>query len=243
MAVHGPTTGLVGWSDPLFAPALGAIFSGIGGGAAAAPGTPLGNLLALLQALGIATVPAGPATPISIDANAINALTVDPLGFLTPKLRTALANGAIPGFTASAAGGFTAPIGALPLEAIIGLSPPSVGLRTTGAGLALGASVAAGFSVDVPLTGLATGGVGATTAGPVTLAYANAGAIGACRFDQHLPIVAAHAYADRHRDSRDRSTSAAADFRHRLDADRRILLPPGYKSWACDSFLTRQGSG
>jgi large repetitive protein len=172
VAVDSPTAALIGWSDPLFAPGLGAVFSAIGIGAGAAPGTQLGNLLMLLQALGIATVPTDATTPIGIDADAINALTVDPIGFLAPKLRAALANGSIPGFTVSGTGQFTAPIGSLPLQAFIDMSVPGVGLRTTGSGLALGASVAAGASVELPLTDLQPVISANLSAGPVTLTYA-----------------------------------------------------------------------
>ncbi len=174
-AFHGTTVPLVGWSDPDFAAAIGAIFSSMGVGAGAAPGSRLGNLLALLQALGIATVPADATTAIGIAADAVNALSVDPLGFLAPKLQAAFANGSIPGFTAAATDGFTAPIGTLPLEALVTLTPPTFGLRTTasGSGVTLGGAVTVTGSVALPLADMQPVVSAALQAGPASLAYAN----------------------------------------------------------------------
>jgi hypothetical protein len=173
VAFHGTTAPLAGWTDPVFAPAVGAIFNAIGSGPSAAPGTSLGNLLALLQALGIATVPPDAATSIGIAADAINALATDPIGFLTPKLTAALGNGAIPGFTAATGGGFTAPIGTLPLEAFASVSQPTLGLRTKAGGVTVGSVVTATGSVALALTTLQAAVSAKVQTGPAQIAYAD----------------------------------------------------------------------
>jgi large repetitive protein len=173
VAFHGTTAPLVGWTDPVFAAALGAIFTANGIGPGVAPGTPLGNLMALLQAIGIATVPANATTPIGIAADAVNALSTDPIGFLAPRLQSAFTNGAVHGFSAAVTGGFTCPIGSLPLEAFASLSPPSFGLRTTvgGPGVTLGGSVTATGSVAISLTTMQAVISAGLQAGPATLTY------------------------------------------------------------------------
>ncbi len=181
VAVHGPTTPLVGWTDPLFAPALGAVFAAIG---TAPAGTRLGTLLTLLQSLGIATT----ATPVGIAADAVNALSTDPIGFLGPKLAAALAAGAVPGFAAAGSGQFTAPIGTLPLEAAVTLSPPSFGIRSTGSGLAPGGTVTATGSVALALPTMQASVSAALQAGPGSLSYAN-GALSLQVSGTILPLV------------------------------------------------------
>jgi Family of unknown function (DUF6603) len=174
-AFHGPTAPLVGWNDSVFAAAIGSIFADIGMGPGAAPGTRLGNLLALLQVLGIATVPADAGAAIGIAAGAVNALTVDPLGFLAPKLAAGFAAGSIPGFAAALAGGYVAPIGTLALEAFVSLMPATVGLRTVsgGAGVTLGGSVAVTGSVALPLATMQPAVSAGLAAGPANLTLAN----------------------------------------------------------------------
>ena len=112
-------------------------------------------------------------TPIGIAADAVNALSTDPIGFLAPKLPAAFTNGAVPGFSAAAAGGFTCPIGSLPLEAFTSLSPPSFGLRTTvgGPGVTLGGLVTATGSVSMSLTTIQAVISAGLQAGPATLNY------------------------------------------------------------------------
>jgi large repetitive protein len=173
VAFHSPTTPLVAWTDPQFAPALGAVFASIGTGAVA--GARLGTLLGLLQALGIATVPSTAASAVGVAADAVNALSTDPIGFLGPKLRAALASGGVQGFTAEASGSYAAPAGALPLELFVTLSPPAVGLRTT-SGVTLGGSVAVSGSASLTLPALQATVSAAMQAGPASLTYA-AGAL------------------------------------------------------------------
>lgn len=175
VAFHGVTAPLVSWNDPLLGPALGSIFASIGVGAGAAPGTSLGDLLALLRALDIATVPANANTAIGIAADALNALSVDPLGFLTPKLQAAFADGSVPGFSVSLAGGYTYPMGVLPLEVFVSLAPAAIELRTIGSrqGLALGADATASCSIALPLATMQPVVTAGLNAGPVSLAYSN----------------------------------------------------------------------
>lgn len=174
-AFHGVTKPLVGWTDPEFGAALGSILAAIGTGTGAAPGTSLGDLIALLQALGIATVPATASGVIGIAADAVNALTVDPIGFLSTKIAAAFASGAVPGFATSPAGGYASPFGTLPLEAFVTVSPATIGLRTTasGTGLTLGAGLAATGSVGLPLSTMLPVIAAGLSAGPATLTFAN----------------------------------------------------------------------
>ena len=190
VAFHSQTVPLVAWGDPQFAPALGALFTAIGAGPGAASGTRLGTLLRLLQALGIATVTPDVATAIGIAADAVNALSTDPIGFLGPKLRTALASGTVPGFTAAADGGYAAPAGVLPLELFVSLSPPIVGLRTTGGNVTLGGTVNVTGSASLALPALQPTVSTALQAGPASLTYAEGGlSLQVAGVNTTLPLV------------------------------------------------------
>ena len=165
----GPTANTVGWADARLQPLLGSVFAAI------SPATPpasssLGALLTALQALGIAVTDAQGAVGISADA--VNALTVDPVGYLAPKVGAALAS---LGFAAGAAGSYSLPLGTLPLEVFAQTAPATIGLRTAaaGAGLGLTSGIGLEFTAGLPLATM-TPQVSATlTAGPATLGYAS----------------------------------------------------------------------
>lgn len=171
-AFHGMTQAAMGWADASFALALGSAFSSIG--TAIPANSALANLVAILQALDIATAPVGAGGAVGIAADALNALTADPLGFLTTRLPNLLTQNLLPGFSASAAGGYACQAGTLPIEAFVLLSPPSFGLRTiaTGNGLALGSVMTLGGSVSLPFSTLKPGVALSLSSGPASLSLA-----------------------------------------------------------------------
>jgi len=167
----GPTSDVVTWTDARLQPLLGSVFAA---NAATPPtaATSLGGLLAVLQELGIAADPQG---GFSISTDALNALAVDPIGYLTPKVSAAFATPGTLGFTAAGSATSVLTIGTLPLEVFVQTSPATIGLRTAtaGTGLALAADVRLAFSVGLPLETM-TPAVSATfTAGPATLGYSD----------------------------------------------------------------------
>ena len=170
-AYVGTTADAVGWTDARLPPLLGSLF------AAAAPTMPpasssLGAVLAWLQALGVAVVDAQGAVGISADA--LSALTVDPIAYLAPKMSAGLAP---LGFAAGAAGTYALPLGTAPLELFVQTAPATIGLRTTAAspGLGLTSGVSLQFTAGLPLVTM-TPTVSATlTAGPATLSYGSGG--------------------------------------------------------------------
>lgn len=171
VAFHGETIARVGWNDPTFNGAIGAILSTISTAAAAPPGSSVAALLALLQALGIATGPASPGAPVGIAADALNALAIDAASYLAPKLTAALASDSVPGFAASPAGGYVYQPATLPLEVFVTLSPTTIGIRTAAgsSGLAMGPSLTVGGSVDLTISTMQAAVSGALDAGPVRL--------------------------------------------------------------------------
>ena len=167
-AFHGTTLPQVNWNDPQLAASLGSVFTGIAAIAPAA-GSSLATLLSTLEALGICAANAGGG--IGIAADAITALTADPLSFLSANASSALAAGSIPGFTAMS-GGFSYTPAALPFELLVLTSPPTVGLGTTASqGLSLGSNAALTFSIALPLATMQPNISAGLQLGPATLNY------------------------------------------------------------------------
>ena len=174
VAINGITvTSVTSAADALLQPALGAIFGSQGIAAQTLGGTSLGNAVALLQALGVVTVPASPGASFGVAADALNALDVDPLGFLTPKIPALFASGLLPGFVAATpAGNFTYALGGLPLEVFVSTAPGAIGLRTVGTGgLPLGPAALLNASISLAVSGWKPTANLALTAGPLGLGF------------------------------------------------------------------------
>ncbi len=180
-AYRGATSDLVGWADARLQPLLGAVFSAITATTPPASSS-LGTLLEALQTLGIAAQQAHGGVELAADA--LNALTTDPIEFLEPKLTAAFAapDGLGLGLTASSAG-YVLALGTLPLELFVQRSPAAIGLRTTApsagpatapsTGLAFAPGTGLDFSVELALATLTPSVSAGLSAGPATLAYAN----------------------------------------------------------------------
>jgi hypothetical protein len=168
-AYAGTTADAVGWADARLPPLLGSIFAAIAPTMPPAS-TSLGTLLAALQALGIAVVDAH--GTVGISADGLNALAVDPVGYLAPKAGAALAP---LGFRAGAAGTYTLPLGPLPVEVFVQTAPATIGLRTTAVstGLDLTSGVGLQFTAGLPLATMTPAVTATLSAGPAVLSYAS----------------------------------------------------------------------
>jgi hypothetical protein len=166
-----------------------------------ANGTPAAALLSALQALGIAVD--DPHGGVGIAADALAALATDPIAYLAPRLRTALAHGLtgiIPGLTESPSGQWTlagpplgqaAPADSFPIRLVLVADPWTLRLETTplitvaggsdsSDGIVLGTLPLSGGavglqgSVSLPLATLAPAAEVSLAAGPLTLAWSTA---------------------------------------------------------------------
>ena len=163
----GTTADTVGWADARLQPLLGSVFAAISPAMPPASSS-LGALLTALQALGIAVVDAQGAVGISSDA--LNALTVDPVGYLAPKVGAGLAS---LGFGAGTAGSYSLPLGTLPLEVFVQTAPATIGLRTTAAvtGLDLTSGVGLEFTAGLALATMTPTVTATLSAGSAALSY------------------------------------------------------------------------
>jgi hypothetical protein len=137
---HGPmTTGVVGFTDAVAQPLVGAVFQGI---TAVAPlaSSSLGGLINALQALGIAVPDTHVPSSFGLSADAWSAISMDAAGHLGPRLNAALSTG-IGGFTG--AGPWVFKLASTPLELYV--APGNVGMRTT----SLAIPPSASFAFDV----------------------------------------------------------------------------------------------
>jgi hypothetical protein len=171
-AYHGATVDLLSWGDAQLEASLGSIFQSIAATPPAA-GTSLASMLDALTAFGIAAPTAQGGIGLAVDA--VHALSIDPIGYLTPKVTTAFAPPGLLGFTAAGESTYVLPLGGLPLEAVVQVSPPAVGLRTTvsGPGLALGSSTKLAFSALLPLKSMTPAVSGSLGVGHLSLSYAS----------------------------------------------------------------------
>jgi hypothetical protein len=171
---HNVTSDRVRWGEAQLDALLGSVFQTITATAPAA-NTSLDGLLFVLEQFGIAAP--DPHGGTGIAAGALNALAVDPIGYLAPRAVAAFAASATRlGFTNPAPNQYVHTIAGLPLEAFVQLAPPAIGLRTipSGSGLMLADDVARIFSAALPLATMAPDITAALAAGPATLSYANA---------------------------------------------------------------------
>jgi large repetitive protein len=171
---HDITSDLVGWGEAQLEALLGSVFQTITATVPAA-NTSLGGLLWALEAFGIAAP--DPHGGIGIATGALNALAVDPLGYLAPKVAAALADpNSTLGFTSPAPNQFVRAIANLPIEAFVQTSPAAIGLRTipSSAGLALADGIDLAFSASLPLATMAPDVSASLTVGPATFDWANA---------------------------------------------------------------------
>ncbi len=165
-AFHGATADAVGWGDARLASMLGAVFASIAPSAPPA-GSALSSSLAALQAFGVAAADAQGVLGISADA--LDALAVDPIGFLVPKVPAGLT---ALGFSLPASD-VTLPLGTSGLELFAGSSPGTIGLRNSASGaIALADGVSLSFSVALPVAAMTPALSATLQAGPATVAYA-----------------------------------------------------------------------
>lgn len=166
---HNVTRDVVKWGAAELEPLLGSLFQSIAATVPAAS-TSLGGLLTALEALGVAAP--DPHGGIGIAAGAVNALTVDPLGYLAPRLAAALSSPAA-GFTNPAPNQFVHALGNLPIEIFVLIAPATVGVRTipSSAGIDLGGGIALAFSVGLPLATMTPDIAASLSAGPAVLRY------------------------------------------------------------------------
>ena len=171
VSYRGLSSDLVTWGTPLLETALGGVFQAIST-PAPDPASSLGGALTFLRALGLVT-----SEPGGFAADAIPALTADPLALLQPRLKSALASLTVPGLSAPTADAFELSMAPLPLALSIAFDPPSVGLRTVGADrILIARDVALGLSATMPLATMTSSVAGSLVLGPATLTY-DAGAL------------------------------------------------------------------
>jgi hypothetical protein len=124
-AFHSPALGLVDLAHPQAQALLGAVFHALGS-PAPTPGTALAGLFDALGSLKI-TAPEAP-NGIGLSADAFTAIVQDPIGFLEPRLKSAL-NVGLAGFSGPSGGPYSRNIGSTPFQVYI--DGARIGLRAS----------------------------------------------------------------------------------------------------------------
>ncbi len=142
--------------------------------AAADTASPAYGLITVLQALGLASFDEASHTA-AIYADALASIQADAAAWLAARLPGVLGSAATTlGLTADppvsgAVRTWRRALGALPIELVVSDGPWSVGIATTGSGLALGGGVAVTAAATLPVS-TSTSTAGATIAAAVTVA-------------------------------------------------------------------------
>lgn len=169
-AFHSPISALVALGDAQAQLLLGAVLQGLSSPAPRV-GSPADLLLSAFGSLGIAVSLPPPQVGLGISADAFAAIATDPVGFLAPRVKSAIsAPGGLAGIGGPSGGPFALNAGSLQLY--VTPSPWTVGVRTPAAGpLQLAANTSLSFNGSLQLPGF-TPGIDATlTVGTLALTW------------------------------------------------------------------------